>query len=159
MGTFRRFGKLTAFACVTVSLTACKGMRAEQVLQTKTAMETGPDIGTAPAGIVLFSDLKKRIFDPKCYVCHATGSPNFTSYASLMAGTSVDPGHPETSKLYLRVANGTMPKNGTPLSVQEVSEIYDWILNGAPVVEPPPPAPGPAPSPTPAPAPAPAPVP
>jgi hypothetical protein len=103
-----------------------KPMHSENPFLSKTSsVELGP-----------FAALKAKVFDSKCLKCHSGGSPDFTSYTALMAGGTVQPGHPETSELYLRCANKSMPQTGTPLTEAELNELHDWILSGAPELEP-----------------------
>lgn len=78
-----------------------------------------------------FADINQYVFKPKCLSCHSAGSPNFTSYESLMAGSSVVASNPESSSLYQQVNSGEMPKGGARLSFYEVNAINDWIRAGA----------------------------
>lgn len=91
-------------------------------------VRTGELVGTVKPN---FLSIKSLILDPKCLTCHDAGDPNFTNYDTLMAGTKVVPGSPNTSALYLSVKNGSMPKGQSPLSTEEMQAIYDWIANGA----------------------------
>lgn len=76
-----------------------------------------------------FQELKAAIFDPHCLSCHSGGSPDFTSYETLMAGTSVLPGQPASSPLYMRVADQSMPQGGPALSGEEQLAIYNFIAD------------------------------
>lgn len=91
-----------------------------------------------------FTELNAKVFNTQCLSCHGPGmSPDLTSYATLMAGTTVRAADPNGSALYLRLANGTMPP-GAPLPPETVQAVYDWIRDGAPGpgnANPPPPTP------------------
>jgi hypothetical protein len=89
-----------------------------------------------------YSELDSQIFQPKCTNCHdATAPPDFTSYSTLIAGSSVVAGNPGASSLYTQVASFQMPQGGA-LSATEISAIASWIAAGAlPDGEIPPPMP------------------
>ena len=115
----------------------------------------GADGGAAPA---TYSAVWDEILNPTCALpfCHA-GSGDYlqlsskaVGYASLVnapaAGPDcgstgllrVDPGHPETSLLYLKITSppcgSKMPiQYGPPmsLSARQVAQIHDWIAAGA----------------------------
>lgn len=78
-----------------------------------------------------YSELNEKIFAPKCLSCHSSGSPNFSSYDSLVAGTSIVPGDPNGSLLYQQIVNGLMPKNNPLLSESDIQAVSAWILAGA----------------------------
>jgi hypothetical protein len=55
-----------------------------------------------------------------------------TSYASVMNTGDISAGRPLESKIYKEIVEGKMPPQGhTPLSSQQKSLIYTWILQGA----------------------------
>lgn len=78
------------------------------------------------------------ILRAKCVACHTPREPGgghvMTHYAALLAtgaaGAAVVPGDPE-SPLCREVADGSMPKDGTPLSPAEVDLIRRWVALGA----------------------------
>ena len=78
------------------------------------------------------------ILRAKCVACHTPREPGgghvMTHYAALLAtgaaGAAVVPGDPE-SPLCTEVADGSMPKDGTPLSPAEVDLIRRWVALGA----------------------------
>lgn len=78
------------------------------------------------------------ILRAKCVACHTPREPGgghvMTHYAALLAtgaaGAAVVPGDPD-SPLCTEVADGSMPKDGTPLSPAEVDLIRRWVALGA----------------------------
>lgn len=75
-----------------------------------------------------FDDLSAKIFQPKCLACHA----QLATYEGLMNSGMISGKSPEASSLYIRVANGDMPKNMGSLSESDVKALYDWISAGSP---------------------------
>lgn len=71
--------------------------------------------------------IQTRILTPYCVRCHT----NFGEYSSLVSSGYVVPGDPLSSKLYLEVALGEMPKGGPRLSDEQVMAIRDWVAGGA----------------------------
>lgn len=75
----------------------------------------------------------------QCLVCHNTrtskGRFSVETYATLMkggeSGEAIDPGDSEFSNLTLLVESGDMPKDGDPLSAEQVAVIRRWISQGA----------------------------
>lgn len=78
-----------------------------------------------------FAELDAQIFQPKCLSCHSSGSPNFSSYDTLMANGGVVANDPNQSSVYQQVAAKLMPKGGAALSSDDEKAIYDWIAAGA----------------------------
>lgn len=84
-----------------------------------------------------FQALQFSIFQPRCLRCHeganAQGSVDLSTYESIVGHPGlITPGFPETSRLYLEVASGDMPKNDAPLGADQIGAIRQWILAGAP---------------------------
>jgi len=85
---------------------------------------------------VSFSTDVLPIFQTGCAIsgCHdeATGESGetYTNYQNI--SSSVDPGNPESSKVYKAMTNyfEMMPPK-TPLSVEERTKVRVWILQGA----------------------------
>src|SRR5262249_47936068 len=75
-----------------------------------------------------FDNLLPRIFQPKCVSCHA----GFATLDGMIAAGVIVNRNPDSRPLYLRVAGGTMPMGGPPLTAQEVTAIYNWISLGSP---------------------------
>jgi mono/diheme cytochrome c family protein len=83
-----------------------------------------------------FESLQQRIFKPKCITCHSDEKPtkgvSFSSYQSLMsAKKAIVPFNLKKSEVYEETSEGEMPRNGTPLTKQELKALADWILSGA----------------------------
>jgi hypothetical protein len=97
------------------------------------------------------------LLDQKCVRCHADAAEgeavsglSLENYQDLLGGTKfgpvVVPGSPESSALYLVVAHKTAPEihmpphhedalaegRGTGLTDEQVEDIHDWIVAGAP---------------------------
>ena len=106
---------------------------------------------------VSFTNDVQPILDAQCVRCHdqaaegeAVSGLSLTSYADLMQGTRygkvVVPGSPESSALYLTVAQETSPEiqmpphhedklamgSGAALTEKKVETIRLWIEQGAP---------------------------
>lgn len=112
--------------------------------------QTGDDPSLDP---ITFRGISANIFSQNCTSCHAQNGADapeakidLGSFKSMMASnlnTSnpkhapfIVPGDPDNSKLYLAVKSGKMPATedgdaGTPLSIEHVQQIYDWIKAGA----------------------------
>lgn len=92
-----------------------------------------------------FADDIMPIFRESCVSCHGeldeNGFPvveaglNLMTYEDLMNGSEfgpvVEPGNPDDSYLLEMVANGDMPDEGDPLSVEQIDLIRSWIAEGA----------------------------
>jgi mono/diheme cytochrome c family protein len=89
---------------------------------------------STPPPNVSFADLQATIFQLKCTGCHGATAPaaqiNLTTYAGVR--TQVNLGTPSSSKLYLSVTTGGMPKNAAALASGDINKILYWIQNGAP---------------------------
>ena len=78
------------------------------------------------------------ILRARCVACHTAREPGgghvMTHHAALLAdsgaGAAVVPGDPD-SALVRVVADGSMPKDGTPLAAAEVDLIRRWVARGA----------------------------
>jgi hypothetical protein len=63
----------------------------------------------------------------------------FCGDAGMAGLLRVDPGHPETSLLYLKIempsppdlCGDPMPSSGAPLTDKDIQQIHDWIQQGA----------------------------
>jgi hypothetical protein len=69
-----------------------------------------------------FAQVKNEILIPKCVKCHRWMKQD----AKIMKRIRV--GEPESSRLYLRVADNTMPIGGPALTDSEKNQIFDLIL-------------------------------
>lgn len=83
------------------------------------------------SAVPTYAELYSNIFQSKCKDCHLSGTLNFTSYNTLMAGGTVVPYSASSSPFYLRVAAGDMPQGGPVLSAAEQAAIRNWIQAGA----------------------------
>ena len=88
-----------------------------------------------PDMVVNYSVIKSEVLAPKCLSCHS----NVATENGLKAW--VTPGKPDSSAFFTLSENGSMPKNGTPLSTRELELIKMYIIQLA--------APTPTPTPTP----------
>lgn len=85
------------------------------------------------------------IFQESCVSCHGeldeNGFPYTEAGLSLMTyedmmkgsefGSVIEPGNPDDSYLLEMVANGDMPDEGDPLTVEQIELIRSWIAAGA----------------------------
>ena len=82
-----------------------------------------------------FAYIQQTILKTKCDGCHSDSSAfaglSVDSYQRVMISTYVKASDPTHSWLYAYISLGYMPVGGPLLSVDEVSDIYTWILNGA----------------------------
>lgn len=92
--------------------------------------------GSAP---VNYSKNVLPIFTSSCFGCHSgakiSRGLDLSTYSTLMAGSQngpvVVPGKANESLLVQMIETGRMPKNGPPLSVDQIKIIVDWINSGA----------------------------
>lgn len=107
---------------------------------------SNPYSGQNPATVAsTFSSIQANILTPKCAVCHYTQDPrggfSVSSYQEVMSSPgAVTPFQSYASELYTQCLSGNMPKKDrtvsgtatlTPLSSNELNEIYNWISYGA----------------------------
>jgi hypothetical protein len=79
------------------------------------------------------------IFTKRCLNCHGAGSIrgglDLRTLAAVreggVNGTSIKPGSPQESILWMRIADNSMPTGKNKLSAMEKKLIQDWILGGA----------------------------
>lgn len=96
---------------------------------------------------VSFKNHVQPIFSARCAVsgCHVSPNPRAgldltkgVAYANIVNvpatafnGIRVTPGDPDNSILYLLIANGQMPAQGSRLTSVQVQTIKKWIVNDA----------------------------
>ena len=82
------------------------------------------------------------VLTARCLGCHGANNPKaglrIDTFNGIMAGNGdgpfVAPGNPAASLLVQRISatgDERMPKNGAPLSADEIKKISDWIATGA----------------------------
>lgn len=87
-----------------------------------------------------WNNIYTDILVPNCEGCHMGGARAgglaLDTYAEAQAGGNNPPGfvpgEPNASRLYLRVADDSMPLGGFPLTDEDKERIFFWILRGAP---------------------------
>ena len=141
-----RLVPLTSAAALTLLLVAPSGPA-----DRGTALAAAYDLASATphgnAGIAeaSFADDIMPIFRESCTSCHGeldeNGFPYTEAGLSLMTyedmmkgsefGSVIEPGNPDDSYLLEMVANGDMPDEGDPLSVEQIELIRTWIAEGA----------------------------
>jgi mono/diheme cytochrome c family protein len=98
------------------------------------------ETSAAPSGgPVSFAAQIQPIFLARCTECHGGDDPesglDFSTYAGAMAGseygTVIEAGDPEGSLIVDFVESGDMPKQGDPLSSEEMELLRSWIVEGA----------------------------
>lgn len=79
----------------------------------------------------------RSLFAARCVKCHGGATP--AAGLDLSAGVNglsrlkqVVKGNPGDSFLYKRIADGSMPRGGPPLSDSEAGLVWDWIASLAP---------------------------
>ena len=104
-----------------------------------TQTTTTPPAQQLPA-VVSFSTNIVPVFNASCNSsgCHSATAPaaglNLTpasAYSSLMAKNETYTVNPTASNLYIEIANGEMPKGGSPLSSYNQQLVLKWIQQGA----------------------------
>jgi uncharacterized membrane protein len=95
-----------------------------------------PSTTPAPSLRVSYEQIKTRILEPRCTMCHGSWSPvNLTTYEAIMASPSlVTAGNPEESRLYtanLPTAGMRMPLGQDPISDDDLRLLRSWIEQGA----------------------------
>ena len=95
------------------------------------AVADGPPVSFA-------ADVAPILVD-ECLVCHNTRTPrgrfSVETYQALMkgseSGSAISTDDPDFSSLVLLVESGDMPKEGNPLSPDQISLLKRWIAEGA----------------------------
>jgi len=95
-----------------------------------------PPPPTPPGDTTSFSLKIQPFFNTKCNSCHATRNPILTtgnSYNSIISGSYVIAGNPNTSELYLvcKPAGSGGIDMSMYTSPEELILIYNWIKEGA----------------------------
>jgi cytochrome c553 len=90
-----------------------------------------------PPASTVYSQIQKNILDQSCVRCHSgtkpSGKVDLSSFQKMMSNKKVViiPGKPESSLVYIEIANATMPPKGSAINSQLVELLKIWILNGA----------------------------
>lgn len=91
--------------------------------------------GEEPVLEARFSSIFQLIIQPKCLSCHnPSGSrpqEDFTDYFTTINSGTIEAYSANQSDFYETCVDGDMPRNGTPLSNEELSAIRSWIDAGA----------------------------
>ncbi len=94
--------------------------------------------GSVPEDPSYASDVQP-LFNTSCVGCHGSGQQNgdyrLDSHTGVLGGGSdsvpnVIPGRPDSSRLFGRLDEGTMPPSG-PLDSTKVHTVRNWIDRGA----------------------------
>jgi mono/diheme cytochrome c family protein len=136
---------LPALAAGLVLVVAPSGPDAGSTALAASRGPAGGDLHTDGAIDPSFADDIMPIFEESCVSCHGepdeSGFPyteaglSLMSYEDLMKGSEfgsvIEPGNPDDSYLLEMVANGDMPDEGDPLTVEQIELIRAWIEAGA----------------------------
>ncbi len=76
-----------------------------------------------PEDRITFQMISDEILTPRCLGCHSWANSEDETRNLFSAG------EPENSPLYIRVADGSMPPFGGPLSDEEIAKIKQYILD------------------------------
>lgn len=92
------------------------------------------DADKALEGPVNFGVLKANVLGPSCLRCHASNnaktSLDMSTYENLMSSGVVNPGKPDESFIYQRVAAGEMPPDSS-ITMAQIQILKKWIAEGA----------------------------
>ncbi|MCB9868432.1 MAG: PQQ-binding-like beta-propeller repeat protein [Planctomycetes bacterium] len=105
--------------------------------------KTMPRVGGPRADVITYEDHVQEIFMQHCSACHDSdskrGGLDLTSFATARAGgssgTTIVPGDPQRSRLFLLVSHRekpTMPPDEEPIDKALIEKIRMWIAAGAP---------------------------
>lgn len=99
-------------------------------------------LGKPDPTLISFTKDIAPIFQARCRNCHvgdnSSGNLSLNSYAAMgkggKSGALLIPKNPQRSLLLARLVNpqNRMPRNGQPLTNDQLQTINDWILQGAP---------------------------
>ncbi len=136
-GATVRFGGTSCTSLTVVSASQITCSTPAKALGAVNIVIQNPDVqsGTLTSGFTYtapptYSSLRSSFSTARCSGCHGTQAGFSTEIYSQIT-TVLVAGSPSTSKLYIRVANNTMP-GGTPLTDAQKIAVYEWILDGAP---------------------------
>ena len=109
---------------------------------------TKPSSAALPPAVVdldTFEKTVRPILEHRCIQCHNDKKPNaglnFQNQALLFAksemGSFIDPGSPETSRIYQAIIKpkthpGAMPGDGWGIGTVDIYAFRSWIKDGAP---------------------------
>jgi hypothetical protein len=104
-----------------------------------TGSSAGETMAAQPAGGVSFAAQIGPMFQARCTECHGGPEPqeglNLSTYVGAMAGSSYGPvieaGSVNGSLMIDWIASGDMPKEGDPVTPEELELLRAWIVAGA----------------------------
>ena len=116
--------------------------KAEAATAKPKAPAKAEEAAAIPGGRLVAWQHVEVIFEEQCAACHepddAKGGLDITSFDATRkgggSGSSIVPGQPDQSRLYLMVARKErpfMPRNADPLEAEQVKTIATWIEQGA----------------------------
>jgi uncharacterized membrane protein len=104
-----------------------------------TGSSAGETMAAQPAAGVSFAAQIGPMFQARCTECHGGPEPqeglNLSTYEGAMAGSSygavIEAGSLEGSLIIDWIASGDMPKEGDPVTPEELELLRAWIAAGA----------------------------
>ena len=104
-----------------------------------TGSSAGETMAAQPAAGVSFAAQIAPMFQARCTECHGGPEPqeglNLSTYEGAMAGSSygtvIEAGSVDGSLMIDWIASGDMPKEGDPVTPEELELLRAWIAAGA----------------------------
>ncbi len=104
-----------------------------------TGSSAGETMAAQPAAGVSFAAQIAPMFQARCTECHGGPEPqeglNLSTYEGAMAGseygTVIEAGNVDGSLIIDFVESGDMPKEGDPVTPEELELLRSWIAEGA----------------------------
>jgi hypothetical protein len=110
--------QILALLFLTFSLQSCLEAGSDEA----SAFQIREPVQINPTEPVTFAMLQSAIFDNQCMACHAW------SVNEAAVRTRIVPGQPESSRVYLRVEDGSMPMGGPELTLEQLDLLRRYIM-------------------------------
>ncbi|MDF1815465.1 MAG: hypothetical protein P1V20_24915 [Verrucomicrobiales bacterium] len=126
--------RLFPFGLLLASLVSCQSTK-----------RSSANLPPAPADPQVFGRTVRPVLEHRCIHCHNNEKPNaglnFQNpsllYTLTETGRFIDPGSPETSRIYMAIIKpnthpGAMPGDGWGIDLEDLQGFRTWIKDGAP---------------------------